>query len=149
MATMSAVTNSTIVHSIVTNLYTKFTASLNSSWKSHVYTGYPGTSVDFPVIIITHAGTRDEFVSLGTEYKRMFVTIRIEVWSKSTKERDQIWDDIYDVLRTNYIGTDSFTSVKMFNMILLSCMNIDTDASKARGGIHRKIADIQLTVYAA
>jgi len=146
---MTAVSSASIIGDIVIKLKTLLTTNLASGT---VYTAYPHKSVDYPYITITHAGFRDEHVAIGTEYKRAFITVRIEVWSQSTKERDEIWDDIYDELRHHYItldgSGDSITSIRLFDPVILSCMDIDTDSPRGSGHIHRKISEIQFTFYA-
>lgn len=146
---MSAVASATLIADVVTKLKTFLTNNISVGT---VYTSYPEKEVNYPIIILAHAGFRDEHISIGTEYKGVTITIRIEVWSQSTKERDEIWDDIYDELRHHYTTVDasgdSITGLLLFNMIITSCLDIDTESPRGRGHIHRKIADVQFSFYA-
>lgn len=149
---MSAVSTSTIISDVVTKLTTFLTNNLTTHSPT-VYPHYPGQAVDFPLVIVSHAGERDEHIAIGTEYKQCYITIRFEVWTKSTKKRDEIWDDIYDELRhhytTNDANGDSITGLGLHDMSIISCTDVETEASRERGGIHRKVAEIQFVFYAA
>lgn len=155
MVAMSAVATSSIIHDIVTKIQTLLQNNLTNphgtgNW---VLPAYPELAVDYPIVIITHSGFRDAHLSLGTEYKGVYVTLRIEVWSQSTKQRDEIWDDIFDEFRHHYKTADtqgdSLTSIGLSDWIVLSCNDVDMESPRGRGHIHRKIAEIQFSYYAA
>lgn len=156
---MAAADKATLIHDIVTKIATFLQNNCTdpisgtraqSQW---IFPSYPERDIEYPIITIAQASARDEHVSLGTEYKTVYIALRIEVWTHSTKERDQVWDDIYDELRHHYITADdngdSITGLGLHDMIILNCLDIDTEAPKGRGRIHRKIATIQFTFYAA
>lgn len=145
----TAISPSTVISNVVLKLKTFLTNNLTAGT---VYTAYPERAVDYPIVILTHAGLHDEHISFGSEYKRMFITIRIEVWSKSTKERNDIWDDIYDEMRHHFLTADangdSISGLGLSNPIIVSCVDIDTESPRGRGHIHRKIAEIMFEFYA-
>ena len=145
---MASVSQATIIHDTVTKLRTFLTNNLTAGT---VFTAYPEKAVDYPIITITHAGMRDEHTALGTEFKNVYITIRIEIWSKSTIQRDQIWDDIYDELRHHYLTADAsgdyLANLGLHDPVIVSCVDIDTESPRGRGHIHRKIAEIQFTFY--
>ena len=147
MVAMSAVPSSTIIADVITKLKTLLTTNLTTGT---VYTSYPEKNVDYPIVTIAHSGFRDEYGSIGTEYKIVYVNVRIEVWSMSTKERDEIWDDIYDELRTHYKTADgsgdSVTNISLFDMLVMSCLDIDIP--RERGHLHKKVSEIQFSFYA-
>jgi len=155
---MAAVSSATKIHDTVTKIATLLqnnctdplvATRAQAQW---VLTAYPERDVEYPIVIINQAGERDEHASIGSEYKLCFITLRVEVWSRSTKERDEVWDDVYDELRHHYTtvdaNSDSVTSLGLYDMIIASCMDLDTEAPKGRGHIHRKIATIQFTFNA-
>lgn len=117
-----------------------------------VFTSYPERNIEYPIVTITQAAERDEHISIGSEYKAAYITLRIEVWSHFTDERDQVWDDIYDEFRTHYTTADAngdkITGLGLHDMIITNCLDIDTEAPTGKGHIHRKIATIQFTYYA-
>jgi len=156
---MAAIAPATLVHDTVTKIATFLQnnctdpISATRAQSVWVFTSYPERNIEYPFITIAHSAHRDEYTSIGTEYKTVFTTLRIEVWSKSTKERDEVWDDIYDELRHHYTTTDgssdSVTSIGLRDMIVTNSVDIDMDSPRGRGHIHRKISTIQFTFYAA
>lgn len=154
---MTSVAAATIIHDSVTKIRDFLQNNLTDpssrtdppGW---VFTSYPERDVDYPIVTVMHNGSRDAHVSLGTEYKQLFITLRIEVWSKSTKQKDEIWDDIYDELRHHYTSVDangdSITGLGLFDAVVTSCVDFHAEAPKGAGHIHRKIADIQFSYYA-
>jgi len=154
---MTAVAAATIIHDTVTKIRDFLQNNLTdpksrSDPPGWVFTSYPERDVQYPIVTVTHNGSRDEHISLGTEYKQNYIVLRIEVWAKDTKQRDEIWDDIYDELRHHYTtpdaNGDSITGLGLFDMVVLMAVDVDTEAPRGRGHIHRKVADIQFTYWA-
>jgi len=149
---VTAVSSSSIIGDIVTKIATFLQSSLtdprssrtDSTW---VYPSFPDVDVEYPIVSVTHAGSSDSWTSIGTVYKEVIVTVQVDVFSKSTKERDQVWDEIYDDLRDNFISTIA-GGYNLVDMVLLSCFNMDELAPKGAGNIHRKVARINFTFYA-
>ena len=103
--------------------------------------------MEYPLVTVNHVGSSDSWTSIGTVYKQVLVTVQIDVFSKSTKERDEIWDNVYDKLRDNFVATIA-GSYNLVNMNLLSCFNMDEAAPRGAGNIHRKVARLSFTFYA-
>lgn len=149
---MSAVSTTAIIGNIVTKLALFLQNNLTNphTTGNWVFTNYPELNVDYPIVTIAHSGFRDEYGSIGSEAKIVYATVRIEVWSMSTKERDEIWDDIYDELRTHYMTADtsgdSVTGINLFDMLVMSCLDIDIP--RERGHLHKKVSEIQFSFYA-
>lgn len=155
---MVAVNSASIIHDSVTKIATLLQnnctdpISATRAQSTWIMTSYPERDVEYPIIIVAHAAHRDEHTSIGSEYKTNYITLRIEVWSKSTKQRDEVWDDVYDELRHHYktadANGDSIQSIGLRDPTWGNAMDLDTLAPKGRGHIHRKISTIQFTFYA-
>lgn len=150
---MTAVSSSTIVHDIITKLASFLQSNVtdpisgsrtDSNW---VLPSWPDEEVQYPIICVNQVGGSDEWISVGTSYKKVTTTVQIDVFSKSTKERDEVWDDVYNQLRTNF-KTTLAGSYHLVNMNMVTCFNQDAKAPKSRGNVHRKIARFNFVYFA-
>jgi len=151
-----AVSTTSIVSDIVTDVRDHLQTNLTDPRSSRtvtqwVLTGYPNVRVQYPVVIVQQVAGRDRWGGIGTENKIVTVTLNIEVWTDSTKERNTVWDDVYDELRTHFTtadgGGNSITGYGMHHMRLISAVNVDTPYGESQ--IHRKIGTVEFTYYAS
>lgn len=121
------------------------TYKYSTTAQSLVYTAFPEANVVYPIIVIGHTGQRDEWASIGADYKEVTINLSIDVFSTSTKERDELWDNVYNTLRSNQ---STLEKNGLTDLIVTRAINMDAEAIKRRGGLHRKAGEIQLTCYA-
>lgn len=151
-----AVSSTSIVSNIVTDIRDHLQTNCTDPRASRtvtqwILTAYPNVRVQYPVVIVQQAGGSDVWGSIGSENKIVSIMLNIEVWSDSTKERNTVWDDVYDELRTHYTtvdaGGDSITGYGMHNMRLVSLTDVETPYGKTH--IHRKMGIISFKYYAS
>ena len=148
---MGTVANASIVSNTTTevrdflrsNITDPRTSRTITNW---IFTSWPGKEVEYPIITIRHVGTRDEWMAIGTVDKIVKVNLQIDVFARSEKERDTLWDEIYYDMVTNY-KTTSVVDLNLHGLDLVSCFNADDLVPKEMGNIHRKIGEFQFTYY--
>jgi len=116
----------------------------SSTNQSLVYTSFPKADIVYPVIVLSHSGQRDDWQSIGADYKEVMMNITIDVFSTSSKELDELWDDVYDTLASQQATLEK-NGIE--DLVVTRAVNIEAEASKRTGGLHRKSAEIQVRHY--
>lgn len=158
-ASVGSISSSSIVHDVITKLVSFLQNNLTDprASRSHpdgtwVFPNFDERRVEFPIISIEHSGGRDEWLSIGTNQKHMVINIEMTVQSKSIKERDEIWDDIYNKMRifwkTSDSEGDSLRSIGFSECVVIFAHNVNTMARYEEGHIHWKVAEFQLAYEA-
>ena len=120
-------------------------ASRSGTDSRFIMTSFPQHSVLYPLITIKQLGMVDiERMGMSTEQKRLYARYEVDVWSKSTKQRDEIAGSVYNVLRTNQLGIEnniSGTVVEgLYNFQLINMFD-RVEGEKEREKIHRKVLE--------
>lgn len=148
---MGTVANSTIISSTLTEVRDVLRSNITDPRSSRtisnwIFTAWPGKEVEYPVIVLRHVGTRDEWMAIGTVNKIVKINVQFDVFARSAKERDTLWDEIYNDLVTNY-KTTSVVDLNLHGLDLVSCFDSDDLVPKEMGNIHRKTGEFQFTYY--
>ena len=120
------------------------TYKYSSTNASLVYTAYPDTNAVYPQISLTHAGGSDEWMSLGTDYKEVTVNVAINIFTKLTRQRDELWDSVYDTLRQQ---KSVLEQNGISDLTIIRADNIEGEATK-ESDIHQKSCEISFHCYA-
>lgn len=109
-----------------------------------VFTSYPKRNVKYPVISLQVNNVSDSR-RLGMQSEGKLVTLEIEVriWGRNVKERNEIFDDMYNALQTNDLGTNGLVNEGIFNYQLTSAVNVDEEGDE---GIKSKVCILQAFV---
>ena len=104
------------------------------SGERFVMTSYPSRAVTYPIITIKDMNSEDEgMLGFQSEAAKHYITIEIRVWVRTTKERDQMSDEIYQELKDNQIGTTGTSQAfDLHGLKLLSRININEDKIKSK-----------------
>lgn len=144
MAIISSITGSTFLHD--TKVYFRdllrdnITDPKNRpavrgvSGAQFVRTHWPERSTIYPVITVGIELGPSSFMGLQSTNQFHEVTPNIRVWSKSTRQRDEICDEVLTVMAQNRMSGAS-TDYKLYDMKLLSATDID---EPGKGGVHSK-----------
>ena len=90
-----------------------------------VMTSYPQSAVTYPVITVTDTGsTQEGKLGMGSQGTIMRLGIEIRVWARNVKERDTIFDEVYDYLRTNQLEGDDLTAANLHDFTMNSVVNV-------------------------
>lgn len=106
-----------------------------------VYTSYPKRVVTYPIITVVDRGISQPLrLGMGSEGTALNLDFEIRIWARSVKERDELFDEIYDYLRTNQLDTDGLVSANLDGFALTSAINIDEPGEE---GVKSKVMEVR------
>jgi hypothetical protein len=130
--TITTVNSSTFIADIVNLIRDKLKTNI-SAVSNRVFTSYPRSNVVYPMITIVDTGTRQEKrMGMQSEGTALRVGIEIRVWARNVKERDELFDSVYDYLRTDQFGTSSLTGANLHDFSMDSVVNISEEDIKSK-----------------
>jgi len=106
-----------------------------------VLLGYPDRATTYPHVIITHSGDVENRLTFCSGVNQVNLEFEISIFSKSTKQADEIYDNIKNIIR-NSIG--SVHIAQMNNPKFLGGYD-DFSLSEGREGVHQKVITYGLT----
>jgi len=127
---------------LINNITDPVSASRNANSK-FVCTSFPQRLAEFPLIVVGVTSMRHTRLGLRSEETLASVNFEVRIFSKSTKQRDVLWDEVYNFLRTYQFGSGESVSAELFDFMLVNCTNIDEDG---KGGIHQKVAELSYKI---
>lgn len=143
-----AVSGSTILHDSVLKVRALIASGVSdpisaNRWTASgcrfVVTSFPERLVQYPVITVAGNKGRDERMGTQTQAMKTPVFVEVDVYSKSTKERDTLADAVYQTLKTSQMGIQAgWTGTELdllYDFHFLNEFNIDEVGKR---GIHRK-----------
>ena len=138
--TITSVSSSTFVADTVNFIRDKIRTSI-AAVSSRVYTSYPKVNVTYPMITIVDSGISQP-MRLGMQSEGTAITLPLEIriWTKNVKDRDEIFDSVYDYLRTNQFSGDDITGANLHDFKLLSAVNVD---EPGKIGIKSKVMTVE------
>jgi len=107
-----------------------------------VLTAYPKNPVTYPVITVIDRGiSQPQRLGMGSEATAINITLEIRIWGRNVKERDELFDDIYNYLRENQLdATTGLVASNLSGFQLLSAINIDEEGEQ---GIKSKVMEVR------
>lgn len=112
--------------------------------KSLVYLAFPDTTAAYPQIVLSQEGQGDEWMAIASDAKEVTVNIGITILSKSTKQRDELWDSCYDALRQQ---KSVLERNGISDLVVVRALNIPTEGDKM-ADVHQKSCEISFHAYA-
>jgi len=104
-------------------------------------TSYPKRAVTYPIITVTDRGiTQPARLGMGSESTAINLDIEIRIWARNVKERDELFDSIYNYLRTNQLDTDGLVDANLNGFSLSSAVNVD---ELGEAGIRSKVMEVR------
>jgi len=98
-----------------------------------VLTEYPRRHVSYPIITITDTGTRQERrLGMQSEETSLRIGVEIRIWARNVKERDELFDAVYDYLRQQQFGTSSLTLANLHDFTMDSVVNVSEENVKSK-----------------
>jgi len=117
-----------------------------------IFPNYDERRVELPVVSLEHSGGSDEWLSIGSNQKHVEFNIEFTVQGSSIKERDEIYDDLYNILRTYWKTADgegdSLRTIGFTDCTLIFAENVNSRAPYAEGHILWKVAEFRFTYEA-
>ena len=106
-----------------------------------VMTSYPKNAVRYPIITITDTGSRQEGkLGMGSEGTVLRLGIEIRIWARNIKERDELFDSVYNYLRANQYDASGLIESNLSGFQMTSALNINEDGDE---GIKSKVMEVR------
>ena len=132
--TITEVRSSTFIADLVNLLRDKLKTNITAV-SSRVYTSYPQNNVIYPMITVVDTGsTQEGKLGMGSEGTILRLGVEIRVWARNVKERDEIFDSVYDYLRTNQISGDDLIGANLHDFNMSSVVNVSEVDVKSKIG---------------
>jgi len=142
--TILADTVNLIRDKLASNITDPITSSRPSGAK-FVMTSYPrrpGTI--YPLITVTDRGISDTKQGMASEVTIIRMGVEIRIWGRSVKERDELFDKVYDYLRKNQLdATTGLSDSNLHDFTLTSAVNI---SEEGEAGLQSKVLEIRFLI---
>ncbi len=138
---ITSVSSSTFVADTVNYIRDRLKAQTFTGVGTRVYTSYPKVGVIYPMITVVDSGISQP-IRLGMQSEGTVITLPLEIriWAKNVKSRDELFDAVYDYLRTNQFSGDDITGANLHDFRLNSVVNVD---EPGEAGIKSKVMEVQ------
>jgi len=104
------------------------TRSAGSSW---VMTSYPQKKVEYPILTIKANNFEARRAGMGTDQMDMQITLEIRIWARNQKEKDQLYQSVFNRLRQIQITTNGSVDSDIHDFAQTSAINVDEDGDGA------------------
>jgi len=102
-----------------------------------ILTEYPMKPVKYPIITVKDAGSAQEMrLGMRSESTMLRIPIEIRIWTRNVVERDELFDSVYDYLRTNQFSGDDFQGAELHDFKMSSAVNV------SEGGTRSKVMEV-------
>ena len=136
--TITAVRSSTFIADVINLIRDKLNTNISdpisrAGSERFVLTSYPQNPVNYPIITITDTGsTQEGKLGMGSEGTILRLGIEIRIWARNVKERDELFDSVYDYLRTNQLSGDDLTAANLHDFSMGSAVNVSEEDVKSK-----------------
>ncbi len=142
--TITSVRNSTFIADTVNFIRDKLNSNITdplsgkrSGRDRFVLTAYPVEDVNYPIITIRDAGSAQEArLGMRSEGTILRIPLEIRVWARNVVERDELFDEVYQYLRTNQFSGDNFNGANLHDFSMSSAVNVSD------GKIRSKVIEV-------
>jgi len=98
-----------------------------------VLTAYPRNQVKYPIITVTDTGTVQEGkLGMGSQGTQLRLGVEIRIWARNVKERDTLFNEVYEYLRTNQLSRDDITCANLHDFSMGSAVNVSEEEVKSK-----------------
>lgn len=128
---------------IITNVIDPL-ATKRAGNEKFVFTSYPTRNVKYPVISVTDANVVDsKRLGMQSEAKQVTIELEIRIWGRNIKEKNEIFDNLYNALQSFDLGADGLVNEGIYNYNLKGTVNIDEEGDE---GIKSKVCKVEAFV---
>ena len=139
--TITSVSSSTFVADTVNFIRDKIKTQSFTGVGTRVYTSYPKINVIYPIITIVDSGISQPIrLGMQSEGTVIILPLEIRIWTKDVKSRDELFDSVYNYLRTNQFSGDDITGANLHDFKLKSVVNVD---EPGKIGIKSKVMTVE------
>jgi len=138
--TTTSVSSDTFLTDLVNLIKDKLISNINdpivnkrASNEKFVMTSYPRRAVTYPIITVVDTGTKQEFrLGMQSEETALRVGVEIRIWARNVVERDSLFNEVHDYLRTDQFGTSSLTEANLHDFNMESVVNVSEENIKSK-----------------
>ena len=136
--TVTKVSSSTFITDLIIlirdNLKNNINDPLNrAANQKFIMTSYPQDAVIYPIITITDTGsTQEGKLGMGSQGTVLRLGVEIRIWARNVKERDTLFNEVYDYLRTNQLEGDDFNEANLYDFSMNSVVNVSEPDIKSK-----------------
>lgn len=111
-----------------------------------VVTNYPERGAFFPIVTVEGRKGLDNKLGINSQATAVPITVKVQVWSRSMQQRDNLTDDVYYNLRTiqQSGGTVGTIADGLHDFHVKNEFNID---EPGKTGLHRKVIEFGYVFY--
>jgi hypothetical protein len=137
--TITSVNSQTFLADAIVLIRDKLRSNI-SSVNSRVYTSYPKEGVVYPMITIVDRNiSQPARLGMGSESTAITIELEIRIWARNVKERDEIFDSVYNYLRNNQLDdTIGLVASNLDGFRMTSAININEEGEQ---GIKSKVCE--------
>jgi hypothetical protein len=90
-----------------------------------VCTGFPDSTVVYPMITVQLSDLNDFKAGIQSEQSFVELFFEVRVWGRNVREKDHIAQDVYNALRTYQHGSNEAIANGLHDFRVLSVVNVD------------------------
>lgn len=107
-----------------------------------VLTEYPQRSVTYPIITVVDRGvSQPKRLGMGSEGTVLNITLEIRIWARNVKERDELFDNVYNYLKNNQLDdATGLVAANLHGFTMTSAINVN---ESGQAGIKSKIMEVK------
>lgn len=119
-------------------------SSSRTGGEKFVMTEYPQRPVKYPIITVRDRGVNSPIqLGMQSEAHLLRIPVEIRIWARNVKERDELFDGVFDLLRTNQYGGSSATTDAGLHDFKLTNTNNVTEMIGKDQSIQSKVIEIE------
>jgi hypothetical protein len=138
--TITSVVSATYISDLVvylrdylSNNITDPIAAKRPSNSKFILTEYPRRECVYPVITVVDRNSKQEQkLGMQSEGTVLRVTIEIRLWGRNVKERDELFCQVHDFLRTHQDDSGGLNGANLHDFKLTSVVNISEENTKSK-----------------
>jgi hypothetical protein len=142
-----SVADNSILHDVVIRIKSLLASGISdplsrdSTGSSFILSSYPDKIIRYPVIVTSANLGNSNKMGMFSEMASLPVSVKIDVMTKSTKQRDEMTGSIFNLLRTSEYGMNATTGSgtileRLYDFKLNGTVDLDEPGID---GMHRKI----------
>jgi len=115
-----------------------------SGSSAFIMTSFPQRNVKYPLVTIKVTNQEATRAGMQTTAMDVTVTLEIRIWARNQKEKDTLFTEIYDRLRTIQFATGGSIDNNLHDFTLLSGVEVDEEGAR---GIKSRIMQVQYKFF--
>jgi len=107
-------------------------SSGRSANSKFILTSYPVREAQYPIITIKATNYSATRVGMGIDAFDMLIELEIRVWARNTRERDEIFTDVFNRLRNIQFTNSGSTENQLHDFNMPFALELDEEKVKSK-----------------